>query len=1115
MVTKKTVVHGGLIIEAVLPGSVGDLPLTINPTTKEVGTGTPIDTSTFLTKSLQSSYVIIGDSSNEAQPRSISGAFSINNLGVATLNPGIVRAKLNAGSPNRVVVNDSLGVMVDAAAITPNRVIVSDANGIPIASSVTTTAFAFFDPTSSIQTQLNSKLTVSLTSVAQGDSLQHNGTNWVNIPIGTAGQVPVSNGTSWAWGSPTANGLPSGGTTNQYLRKIDATNYNTEWHTFVLADVSNVSATSTELNLLSGLTVPASKINFLSTTTSDVQTQINLKLSTSLSYNSLFVGNASNTAGQLAAGAENQVLQIIGGSPVWQTFTPGTGSVTSIDVSGGTTGLTTSGGPVTTTGTITLSGTLTTVNGGTGLTSYTTGDVLYASASNVLSKRAAGTNGYVFTMSGGVPVWAAPTGGGGGTWGSITGTLSAQTDLQSALDLKSNLYLTHNTQTGDYVLVLTDKNSTIVEMDVTIANTITVPENSSVAFPIGTQIPIVQYNSGLTTIVPDGVVVINSSSGSLDSHGQYAPMVLEKRATDEWYLWNGSVGGGTVTSVSGTTNRITSTGGTTPVIDISASYVGQASITTVGTLTSGATGSGFTIALGSSTVTGDLSFSNLQQITGLSILGVTGTSTADVAAITGTANQILRVNGAGTSLAFGSIDLSQSATVGSSILSVANGGTGASTFPGWSNSGSTTIISNTTQAGAFTNTFALNGVINTQNALSSSWIPAQRINIGAHTGLTASTEFHSIYIPAFSWQWATGAIALQRFHRLEAPTLTAIAASSVTITSTLDVAEPLAGTNISINSKTASSGSFAISANGGIRVYNPSFTKHGAFYQAANDTTVIIGGTSGENIVFGPSNRVFVNVGILVPTAGFQSSGIESATNTSVRTSPTFTASSGSSSPSLFSVSGVTLTTSGTYSGTIRGYDFSAVTSLSLNSGTLNPFNFSTSIAANSGTNVIEGFTYKPVLNYSGTHSGVSRGFVYNPTESGLTGEVQYAFLNYSQNANSGFGTGTPTAMLHVVGTTKLEGSLTLPVAGNGILIKEGTNATMGSVTLVGGTAVVNTTKVTANSRIFLTAQNLGTITIPAAHAISARTAGTSFTILSSDLTDTSLIAWQIIEPAP
>lgn len=42
-----------------------------------------------------------------------------------------------------------------------------------------------------------------------------------------------------------------------------------------------------------------------------------------------------------------------------------------------------------------------------------------------------------------------------------------------------------------------------------------------------------------------------------------------------------------VTSVSGTANRITSTGGTTPVIDISASYVGQTSLTTLGTISTG------------------------------------------------------------------------------------------------------------------------------------------------------------------------------------------------------------------------------------------------------------------------------------------------------------------------------------------------------------------------------------------------------------------------------------------------------------------------------------------------------------------------------------------------
>lgn len=52
------------------------------------------------------------------------------------------------------------------------------------------------------------------------------------------------------------------------------------------------------------------------------------------------------------------------------------GTVTSVDVSGGTTGLTTSGGPVTSSGTITLAGTLAVTNGGTGaatLTGYVKG----------------------------------------------------------------------------------------------------------------------------------------------------------------------------------------------------------------------------------------------------------------------------------------------------------------------------------------------------------------------------------------------------------------------------------------------------------------------------------------------------------------------------------------------------------------------------------------------------------------------------------------------------------------------------------------------------------------------------------------------------------------------
>jgi hypothetical protein len=57
-------------------------------------------------------------------------------------------------------------------------------------------------------------------------------------------------------------------------------------------------------------------------------------------------------------------------------------------------------------------------NGGTGLTSYSTGDIVYASATNTLSKLTAGTNGYVLTLAAGVPSWAA--GGGGLTIGTTT-----------------------------------------------------------------------------------------------------------------------------------------------------------------------------------------------------------------------------------------------------------------------------------------------------------------------------------------------------------------------------------------------------------------------------------------------------------------------------------------------------------------------------------------------------------------------------------------------------------------------------------------------------------------------------------------------------------------------
>jgi hypothetical protein len=99
-------------------------------------------------------------------------------------------------------------------------------------------------------------------------------------------------------------------------------------------------------------------------------------------------------------------------------------------------------------------------------------------------------------------------------------------------------------------------------------------------------------------------------------------------------------------------------------------------------------------------------------------------------------------------------------------------------------------------------------------------------------------------------------------------------------------------------------------------------------------------------------------------------------------------------------------------------------------------------------------------------------------------------------------------------GYTAVSADVSIATAGTGLKVAEGSNAKMGTATLAAGTVTVNTTAVTANSRIFLTAQTSGVSGTPGALRISARTAGTSFTILSSSGTDTSVAAWHIVEPA-
>ena len=94
---------------------------------------------------------------------------------------------------------------------------------------------------------------------------------------------------------------------------------------------------------------------------------------------------------------------------------------------------------------------------------------------------------------------------------------------------------------------------------------------------------------------------------------------------------------------------------------------------------------------------------------------------------------------------------------------------------------------------------------------------------------------------------------------------------------------------------------------------------------------------------------------------------------------------------------------------------------------------------------------------------------------------------------------GTLSGNLIVSGTTFTQ-ALDCNLAGAGLAVKEGANAKQGTATLAAGTVVVSNTSVTANSRIMITGQSLGTVTVFSAYGVSARTAGTSFTILASQV---------------
>jgi hypothetical protein len=257
------------------------------------------------------------------------------------------------------------------------------------------------------------------------------------------------------------------------------------------------------------------------------------------------------------------------------------GTVTSVNVSGGTTGLTTSGGPITSAGTITLAGTLAVANGGTGATTA-------ANARTNLGATTLGGNLYTITNPSAVTFprfnadntvsaldatsFRTAIGAGTGT-GSVTSVdASGGTGISvSGGPITTSGTLTITNTAPDQVVSLTGAGTTTVTG--TYPN-FTITSNdaytgtvTSVAATGGTGISVTGSpitTSGTLNIVntaPDQTVVMTSGTG-ISVTGTYPNFTITNTSPSS---------GGTVTSVTGT-SPVVSSGGTTPAISLASGY---------------------------------------------------------------------------------------------------------------------------------------------------------------------------------------------------------------------------------------------------------------------------------------------------------------------------------------------------------------------------------------------------------------------------------------------------------------------------------------------------------------------------------------------------------------